>query len=228
MTGTIFLSGGGNSIIYKDFDNALSKKIAGGKILCIPFANQKKSREEHVDWMNRVFNKFQKSKILIVKNVADLRKIKMNTLALVYISGGNTFQLLKKLNVEGINMLREYYAKGGTIYGSSAGAAVLGTSILTASIDDTNKVHIDSTNGCNLINGYSVYCHYKKDDQWKFDIFINEHRIKKILILPEGSIISIQNKSVRTIKNTAYKISAKANLEYQIKKIKKRITSIHT
>ena len=79
--------------------------------------------------------------------------------------------------------LKSYFQKGGIIYGGSAGAIVLGKNILTS--PDKNTYLKNSFDGLDLIDGYSVWCHYKKEDNLK--IIEKSKILHNVLALAENS-----------------------------------------
>lgn len=111
----------------------------------------------------------------------------------IYMMGGNTFYLLKKLRENNWEDKIKNAIEKGTIYiGSSAGSIILGTSIKTASKYDENKVNLTNLDGLNIIDGLIIPHANKKQD------FIKEYKDKfndKIYIIEDnhGFIIDDNN-----------------------------------
>jgi len=95
----------------------------------------------------------------------------------IYIGGGNTFKLLHDFKQTGFDhLLLQFLDQGGIVYGGSAGAIVLGKSIMTASFLDPNEVALQDTTGLDLLQGYSVWCHYQREDDLKIRAYIEQYQ----------------------------------------------------
>jgi len=171
----LILSGGGKGKTTKKLDELFKKLVLNGKVLYLPQARKEKEYSKCLEWVKK--NIHENAEInLTVKN---LKKYKG-----IFIGGGNTFKLLHELK-ELFEKLRKF---DGIIYGGSAGAAIFGKSIITCSDSDENKVKLKNLNGLNLVNGYSIYCHYTNQDE-----FIKKLNMK-VIALPESSGLFIDDK----------------------------------
>ena len=120
----------------------------------------------------------------------------------VYIGGGNTFKLLKKLRESKIEeKLIRFYKEGGKIFGRSAGAIIWGNDIKIALIGkekDKNEVKLTNTKGFNQILDYDIQCHFETDQ-------IQEHQkyIKKtgrnVIAIPEETAVIVKEKNLKVI-----------------------------
>lgn len=161
----LFLSGGGSEkdskILDKEFAKALSKNKT---LLYIPIAInvRKHPYRECLKWINTVFRRYE-IKITMCTNLKKLSFNDVRGFGGIYIGGGNTFKLMKKIRETHFDkILKDFLNVGGAIYGGSAGAIILGKDIRTASWQDKNSVGLKDTKGLDLINGYSVWCHYER------------------------------------------------------------------
>ncbi len=117
----------------------------------------------------------------------------------VYIGGGNTFTLLAELRKSGFeNHLREYVRRGKAIYGSSAGAAVLGRDIRTVNYIDRNKVGLVKTKGLDLAEGHAIWVHYQPQDDSLIDAYVRQYQ-QPVIALSERSGIVIEQNDMRTV-----------------------------
>jgi len=193
MNGKIFLSGGGTRresfLLDKEFAKLLKRRL-----LYIPIARKSSHQyKECLKWIKGVFRQFNFNKIemwidLKNKTIADLKEFDG-----VYLGGGNTFKLLNEIKKTKFdNLLLNFYKSGGHIYGGSAGAIILGKDIRTAK-QDKNEVKLKDFRGLNLINGYSIWCHYTPKDDFYIKKIIKKWNIK-IIALPEGGGIIVENK----------------------------------
>lgn len=183
----IYLSGGGNEKqsfpLDKFFFNTLPEN---GCFLYVPVAlrGSKLYPTAHL-WMENVLELHEQNSIKF-ETVDDLSKYQNKDLKnfdAIYIGGGNTWNLMRELRDSGFSQeLIKYLKNGGRVYGGSAGAIVLGKNIDTH--DDENKTNLKDTSGFNLLNGYSVACHYKDEQRDQFKEWAMSHS-SPILCLPE-------------------------------------------
>jgi peptidase E len=81
----------------------------------------------------------------------------------VFLCGGNTFSLTVAMRSAGfMAALAGYRRRGGLVAGNSAGAIVLGRSIRHA--HDPNDVATTDFQGCDWLDGDSIWCHYSPAD----------------------------------------------------------------
>ena len=152
MKGKIFLSGGGGFKKTYDFDRIFLRNIKS--ILYIPIAWKNNNFKECLKWFKSML-KAHKKKTTVEMLTGLSKNIELNNYDAIYIGGGNTFKLLKKIKDSKFDKkLLEYYKKGGIIYGGSAGAIIWGNDINIAKIckdADVNKVMLKNTKGVNLL-----------------------------------------------------------------------------
>jgi dipeptidase E len=83
----------------------------------------------------------------------------------LYIGGGNTYKLLHDIDKAGFDdVILQFLAQDGIVYGASAGAIILGRSIDTAAHLDRNFIGQKDTSGLDLLYGCSVWPHYTHTD----------------------------------------------------------------
>lgn len=159
----VFLSGGGSP----DQSAALDSVFFGllqtqSSILYIPVALRgKRSFGECGRWFDTLLSKYGNFEYSLLDNLSKNIDELMEHQA-VFIGGGNTYELLSEINDNKFGEFLVCFAKSGRpIYGGSAGAVVLGEHISTVRHMDTNECGIRSTSGVNLLDGYSVWPHYK-------------------------------------------------------------------
>ncbi|MCY1137357.1 Type 1 glutamine amidotransferase-like domain-containing protein [Actinoplanes sp. Pm04-4] len=75
------------------------------------------------------------------------------------IPGGNTFDLLHAVRGR-LGELPAFLARGGHVYGGSAGAILLGADIAIAGVLDPNDVGLTDTTGADLLSGFVILPHY--------------------------------------------------------------------
>lgn len=192
--GTLFISGGGDAKQTKVLDTEFSKYIDGKQVMYIPIAMESDTIgfEKCNDWIQSTLLDFKyQDDVPIIDMFIDPVQIKKHIFKYdaIYIGGGNTYYLLnfiKKHNIE--NDLKLFLLTGGIIYGGSAGGIIMGEDIQTV-VEENNKDYDDSK-GLNLLNGYSVRCHYEAHERYMIQERNVTYNIKTIA-LPEDSGIRI-------------------------------------
>src|SRR4030042_2106872 len=140
MSGRLYLGGGGAEKVAFEVEDNFFKDV--NSVLYIPLAWPNDNLEGCLKWFSGMASLHKKLKIEMwadTKNPLNLDKFDS-----VYIGGGNTFKLLKRLREsKAEKKLIDFYKKGGKIFGGSAGAIIWGKSIITALIckdKDKNEV----------------------------------------------------------------------------------------
>lgn len=159
LTSKDFLNEKSKTMIIKNLD----KKIDDCKILFIPPAS---SSEEEImgDKYYKRLEKdgFKKENIYILnyKNINSSKKLNIDA---IYVGGGNTFELLKKLKDTHFDKEIIKYVKKDVIYiGGSAGTHIVTANIKHVLPFDDNKVGLTDFDGLGLFDGI-IFCHYTKN-----------------------------------------------------------------
>ncbi len=210
MKGKIFLSGGGDKNQTFDIDEIFLKDIK--KILYIPIAWK---NEDYNSCLNWFMDMIKSHKHAVIEMCTDLtKKIELENYDAVYIGGGNTFKLLKKLKENKFDKkIIEYYLNGGIIYGGSAGAIIWGFDINISNLgkdSDKNEVNLIDKSGLNFVGGKDIQCHYEQDQLDELKRY--SLKIKRdILAIPEESAILIDDKNLKVIGNKPITLISKNN-----------------
>ena len=163
--GNLILSGGGSSNqnfkVYEFMVNFIEKNEP---ILYIPLAGDATYRPHHTS-LNYIKNIFEPLGVKEVTMWTDLKNKTLDDLkcfSAIYFSGGSTITLLKTIIDSGFaKVLRQYFNSGGTIFGQSAGAIIFG-GVVTHT---TKEKAISGYTPLNLIQNYSLWCHYDQIDE---------------------------------------------------------------
>lgn len=198
--GTLFLSGGGNARQTSRLDGIFAKTIKKHKrLLYIPIAMPE---SEHTfgacfDWIRKALGPHDISKIDMWVDLAGRSQTELDRYGAVYIGGGNAYHLLDAIRGSGFDrLLLGYLRSGGIVYGGSAGAIILGKDIGTTS--DRNLTGTGNLRGLNVVNGYSVRCHYTTKDDGELRNYVKRKRIG-VLALPENSGIVLDKGAIRSV-----------------------------
>lgn len=198
MTGKLILSGGGNEKQTFELDEVFLRNVT--KLLYIPIAWKNDDFDGCLAWFTNAMSQHKRVKIEMLTELG--RKVDLKGYDAVYVGGGNTFKLLKRMMVSGFDKkLLEYYNSGGTVYGGSAGAVIWGNHIETALICidvDVNNVGLEDTRGFDALNGIDIQCHYD-DSQLKPN---QEYVLKtgrNVIAIPEESALLMENGRLQVI-----------------------------
>lgn len=210
---TLFLGGGGSKEQSTQLDTALVEHVSRTRqsmlsVAYIPVAmEQRQERHSYpscLEWFKDVFgNQFQEIEMWV-----DLSKLTIQDLrqkGAVYIGGGDTDVLMKHILDAGFDtLLKQYLQEGGTYYGGSAGAIILGKDLRTAEeVRNREQPLNESFDGLNLLGGYSVFPHFGKNKGNEF----GEPKVKEIsaaigspiIAIPEGSGIMITGNEMKVL-----------------------------
>ncbi len=164
----LILSGGGGEQDSRPLDEAFARQMPASRpLLYLPIALDPR---EHAyaachRWIRSVFAPLGRDDIVMWDDVAGKGATDLDAFAGIYIGGGNAFKLLHDLReARLLDPLRRFALGGGLVYGGSAGAILLGKDITTAAHADPNEVGLRDTTGLDLLDGYSVWPHYRQDD----------------------------------------------------------------
>ncbi|KPL58903.1 Type 1 glutamine amidotransferase-like domain-containing protein [Rossellomorea vietnamensis] len=192
--GALYLSGGGDRDQTLAIDKEFAGELSGGKsLLYLPVAMDpgEISYETCYEWIKSVFAPFG------VKDIAMWEDLRGKTLqdlmrySAVYIGGGNTFRLMSNILQSDFHVhLSAFKEKGGTIYGGSAGAIVLGSNIATCTHVDDNDVLLKTRNGLSFLDNFSIWCHYEEGNDPLIHQFIQAFH-KPIIALSEETGLRI-------------------------------------
>lgn len=110
-------------------------------------------------------------------------------LDVIYISGGNTFETLKRIKDCGFDREIIRYVKSGVIYiGGSAGAHIASQNIEHIAAFDSIPGGMNDFNGLGLLDGVLI-CHYTMERKELYDILISENKYKVYALSNDDSLI---------------------------------------
>ena len=188
----IYLSGGGNEKqsfpLDKFFFSTLPKN---GRFLYIPIALRgHKLYPTAYLWMKGITELHERTDVQF-ETVDDPSKYQLKTLKKfdgIYIGGGNTWSLIKELKDSGFSdILLQYIETGEQVYGGSAGAIIMGKKINTH--DAENKIGLQDVSGFNLLNNFSVACHFKDEQNDRFKTWAINNNLPIICLSEETGLV---------------------------------------
>ena len=124
-------------------------------------------------------------------DLSDHRGDGLDGFDLVFVGGGNTYDLLHRIREAGVAAaLRRFLRAGGTSYGGSAGAIVAGPSIGLASGHDADRHHDPDDSGLGLVP-VEVLPHFTEARRGHAEAWSTRHRARPVLCLPEASGVRV-------------------------------------
>ncbi len=163
MRGKVFISGGGSAEESLFLDRLFADSLKIKKVLYLPFGLERDlvDYDSCYDWLSRTLQQSSGQKIEIdmwvnMKNIAWDDVVSCGG---IYIGGGkDAGRMLARLREVGLDLvLNRFLAQGGSIYGGSSGAILLGSRVDTFVSKD---MQLGDLNGLGYIGSMVVFCHY--------------------------------------------------------------------
>jgi dipeptidase E len=200
----VILSGGGSGEKTKEIDRLFVSLLDKKKpLLYLPFAidNIKHPYPDCLKWLKSTFEDLgiKKYEMWVEKDLDKSSKLSPNSFSGIYIGGGNTPYLLKKLKETDMwTFLKKVLEENVPIYGGSAGAAIFSKTILYSLYADKNWVDLKNLGGMNILGDREITCHYDETQKAKI-IKISEENQGIVFALSERNGLYITNKETRVI-----------------------------
>jgi peptidase E len=120
--------------------------------------------------------------------INNIEKVKV-----IYLAGGNTYKLMKIINESEFNKFIKLNGSNYCIVGNSAGAVVLGQSLLSS--NDKNTYDNRLKDGIGLIQ-YSICPHYSNEKYLRLKKITDKEKIKIVGINEESGIVTDDDKEI--------------------------------
>ena len=147
-----------NQDLKKEFYKLLNKEIEKVKVLYITTAIDGEDGSD-TSWIEEEFQTILDLGI-IKENVKEYKMdydIDLSLYDMIYMMGGNTFYLLKKIRDTKFDIKLKEAINNSIVYvGSSAGSIILGNTVELALAYDKNEVNLTDFKGLKLIDGIIV------------------------------------------------------------------------
>ncbi len=206
----VFLCGGGCGEQTKEAIGRLDQVIDHSKpCLYIPLAMEAERYDSCYEWIGTELGDVTVPEIRMVRSAQELAKAELADYSFVFIGGGNTFKLLKDLKESGaFEHLKEYLENGGIVFGGSAGAIIFGKDIETAGFLDENEVGLKDTEGFDILDGISVFCHYtagSEEENERSRQYLTEASGQQYLTaLPEEMTLFVNDGTIEAIGDCSF------------------------
>jgi dipeptidase E len=220
----LILAGGGNAIQSAKVDMFYRSLNPGQKtIACIPQAMvpAEGAWEKAEKWLleRLAFDGFN---VYTIRDLANVEAEKLILYHSLFIMGGNTFTLLSCIRATGFAFKLKVVLNEVLIYGTSAGAIILGHDVASAQIGpeaDENAAGLRVFDALNFLHGYNVHTHFVPDQSRmlmefcekscrpcialseRAGVFVDDHKVSNIgadtvtIIYPSGESICFEEGS---------------------------------
>ena len=207
----IILNGGGSGNQVADARAILNSLIDHNKkILYIPFAWPDPTYNGCLEFMTNELSDIDKQGIDMVKSSDELMNKNFTDYACIFIGGGNTYKLLNNLKVSGaFDKIKKYlFDENGIVYGGSAGAIIFGKDLDSCNTDDENEIGLVDNTGFDMLNGYSLLCHYTSRELERTELskkyLLELSKVKPVYAIPEEDTIFVNDGKIEFIGSRPY------------------------
>jgi len=202
----LFLCGGGDGKQTIDAYLKLNSIIDHNKpLLYVPLAMESDKYDSCYEWITNEL-KFMNIEIKMVRSFIELESLNYFDYSCIFIGGGNTYKLLNGLkSSECFSKIQDYLIHDGIVFGGSAGAIIFGYNLDACYLDDSNDVGLVNHRGFNVLDDYSILCHFTNRDS-EYDKKNNDYLLsisndRKCIALPEEDTLYIDNNNIELIGN---------------------------
>ena len=160
--------------------------------------------------MTNELSDIDKQGIDMVKSSDELMNKNFTDYACIYIGGGNTYKLLNNLKVSGaFDKIKKYlFDENGIVYGGSAGAIIFGKDLDSCNTDDENEIGLVDNTGFDMLNGYSLLCHYTSRELERTELskkyLLELSKVKPVYAIPEEDTIFVNDGKIEFIGSRPY------------------------
>lgn len=155
-------TGFSNKKIAETFLGLFNKSAEKIRLIFIPTASRTKEEMKYVEESRQELIDLGINQIITLNLDHQIKKKEVDNADVIYVCGGNTFYLLKKIHDSGFGNILHGYK--GIYIGVSAGSIVVGPNIEVSTPWDENDVNLTDTTGLNIVN-FAVIPHYQRKDQ---------------------------------------------------------------
>lgn len=207
----LILNGGGEGNQVKSARMLLNSLIDHSKkILYIPLAWPNSDYDSCLEFMTGELFDVECAGIEMIKSGEEIVNKNLSDYACIYIGGGNTYKLLSELKISGaFDKIKDYLInEDGIVYGGSAGAIIFGKDLDSCNTDDNNEVGLIDNTGFDMINGYSLLCHYTSRNEERTllskNYLLELSKTKSIYAIPEEDTIFVNDGNIEFLGNRPY------------------------
>lgn len=196
MTKLILTSTGfASQNISNRFLSLINKPVSKIKVIFVPTAARS---EEELKYINEAKKelldiKIQENNIKTLNLNNPIKYEEIKDYDAMYVCGGNTFYLLKKVRESGFDKaITEFVKKDKLYFGVSAGSIIVCSNIEIASPCDENDVNLKDLKGLNLVD-VIVSPHYCEKERQDVEKFKKKSKIPVITLTDSQALLVIDD-----------------------------------
>lgn len=208
----LFLCGGGSGTQVTDAYKEFLRQIDKNKpLLYVPLAMDETKYMDCKKWFTKEIKHIGLSNFEMVSSARELYDKDLANYCGVFIGGGNTYDLLNKINNNNLRKkLEGFLLNGGVVFGGSAGAIIFGQDIDVCKFEGENNCGLKNTQGFNYANDLSILCHLNEKHLLKNIEYLKKiSYVQKIIYLPEEDVVFINDKKIQTFGGQDYVLLTK-------------------
>jgi dipeptidase E len=209
---TIFLGGGGDTTQSRLLDGVFAAALLPGPVVYIPVALDSPTKiDAAATWFTTNYAPLGIREVIVWRDLAE--RPHASDIGGIYIGGGNTYRLLHLLREgEVLPEIIRHAQLGTPIYGGSAGAIALGADITTSALcGDVRPETMTDFSGADLLNGWSVACHYTPAMNTDIDSWRLEHALAGLIALAEDAGAEVSHGTLRNVGSTVITLYSRHN-----------------
>jgi len=191
-------TGFANENIINQFNKLIDKPISQIKILFVPTAARSQEELKYVEESKKELFELGilKTNLRIINLDKPVLFEEVKNFDMIYVCGGNTFYLLKKIRESGFDkVIKKFVALGKLYFGVSAGSILVCPNIEIAKPFDENDINLTDLTGLNLID-VVVSPHYCLEDKSIIDSFKKKN---KVIPLTDNQALLILGDKIKLI-----------------------------
>ncbi|MBI2498838.1 Type 1 glutamine amidotransferase-like domain-containing protein [Candidatus Woesearchaeota archaeon] len=183
--------------ITDQFLQIINKPVSQIKIIFIPTASRSEEELKYVDESKKELLDLgiSENNIKTLNLDSSVLFEEVEDFDVIYVCGGNTFYLLKKVRETGFDKVIIEFAKTDKLYfGVSAGSILVCPNIDIASPFDENDVNLTDLTGLNLTD-VIVSPHYKNEEKAIIDDFKKKSQYEIVPLTDEQALLVVDGET---------------------------------
>lgn len=179
-----------NKKVTDAFLNLLNKPAEEIHLIFIPTASRSEEELKYVEESRQELTSLGIKQITSLNLDHKIKNEEIEKSDVIYVCGGNTFYLLKKIHESDFDKLLRNYK--GVYAGVSAGSIVVGPNIEVSAPWDENDVKLLDTTGLNIVN-FAVVPHFQRKDHSIVENLKKQARYEIVTLTDNQAVLVIGN-----------------------------------
>lgn len=179
-----------NKEVADAFLRLIDKPINQVHVICVPTASRNEQELQYVNQSRQELIRLGIDSMTTLNLDHSIHPNEIKNADVIYVCGGNTFYLLKKIRESGFDLLLKKFS--GVYVGVSAGSIVVGADVeVAAPWDENDNIKMTDTIGLKIVD-FTVSPHYEEGDKEILDQ-IKSRVSYKIIELTDNQAIVVSD-----------------------------------